>query len=146
MTRILSILSILLLPLLAAACTADGNKQAPVTQASAAPSAPQESAENRLLKLAAFVGTATQSDGKTSSVRVTFTKVGNDVLAQYGSTGQVPVKISGNTVVFTYLYGGRSITAQLTLSPSGELTGFASGPGSRGGTFTDRWALKSPTA
>lgn len=127
------------------ACQADPNQPKPTTAAtaSAAPVVTKENVVSQLLSGSTFVGTSVSQNNRESPVRLSFTKQGNEVLAQYGSTAQVPAQISGNTVTFTYRYSGRNITAHLTLNQNGTLVGYSTGPASTGGgSFTDRWSLK----
>jgi hypothetical protein len=81
--------------------------------------AAQESIEARLINGSTFTGTANNQ----RAVRISFTKNGDELLAQYGSTGQAAARISGNRVSFRFRYNGADVDAVLTLSEDGSLRG-----------------------
>ncbi len=133
------------LPLLLLACTPD-DTQRPVTTAAITPAAAQESVETRLIKGSTFTGTATAQNQPSYRIRMSFTKQGDELLAQYGSTGQVSARVSGTTVSFKFRYEGREMDAQLTLHDNGELKGTITGPGRSGALLREQVFLMAATS
>lgn len=106
----------------------------------------QDGVPSRLIGGSTFTGTATGSDNRSRSVRISFVRDGEGVLAQFGSSAQVMAQISGGSVSFRFPYGGQNAEVSLTLADDGTLRGWILSPRQSGaGTVRETLFLRART-